>query len=226
MIPEKKRSYFFLYFDTHHHSWIFSISILFHFYFVVVGSFLILCCMSSEFNLIPTAPTVYPHQNVDHSLFSYQFVGDGVDAVAVAVLVGDLVVIGTFVGDLVGGDTVGELVVVIGTFVVGLVLGAVVGRFVGRFVGRQPDLVQSEFPEPKVGLVVGDLAVDEVGEGVVGEGVGSGTGTGIDIGDLVQSGFDLVHAEFPEERLGLLLLLLLPSAFILFISPPIDARER
>ena len=174
---------------------------------------------------IPTIPTVsYPHQNVDHSLFSYQFVGDGVDAVAVAV-VGDLVD-GTFVGDLVGGDTVGELVSVVGTFVVGLVLGAVVGRFVGRFVGRQPDLVQSEFPEPKVGLVVGDLAVDEVGEGVVGDGVGSGTGTGTEIGEFVQSGLDLVHAEFPDERLGLLLLLLLPSAFTLFISPPIDARER
>ena len=146
------------------------------------------------------------------------------DAVAVAV-VGDLVVDGTFVGDLVGGDTVGGLVVV-GTFVVGLVLGAVVGRFVGRFVGRQPDLVQSEFPEPKVGLVVGDLAVDEVGEGVVGDGVGSGTGTGTEIGEFVQSGLDLVHAEFPDERVGLLLLLLLPSAFTLFISPPIDARER
>ena len=146
------------------------------------------------------------------------------DAVAVAV-VGDLVD-GTFVGDLVGGDTVGELVSVVGTFVVGLVLGAVVGRFVGRFVGRQPDLVQSEFPEPKVGLVVGDLAVDEVGEGVVGEGVGSGTGSGTGIGEFVQSGLDLVHAEFPDERLGLLLLLLLPSAFTLFISLPIDARER
>jgi len=147
-----------------------------------------------------------------------------VDAVAV---VGDLVD-GTFVGDLVGGDTVGELVSVIGTFVGGLVLGAVVGRFVGRFVGRQPDLVQSEFPEPTVGLVVGDLAVDEVGEGVVGAGVGTGTGTGTGtgIGEFVQSGLDLVHAEFPDEILGLLLLLLLPSAFILFISPPIDARER
>ena len=183
----------------------FSISIL----FCCCWLFLLSWCMSSEFNLIPTTPTVYPHQNLDHSLLSYQFVGDGVDAVAV-----------------VGGDTVGELVVVIGTFVVGLVLGAVVGRFVGRFVGRQPDLVQSEFPEPKVGLVVGDLAVDEVGEGVVGDGVGSGTGTGTEIGEFVQSGLDLVHAEFPDERVGLLLLLLLPSAFTLFISPPIDARER
>ena len=225
MIPEKSDHIFF-YFDTHHHSWIFSISISISFLFCCCcWFFLLLWCMSSEFNLIPTAPTVYPHQNLDHSLFSYQFVGDGVDAVAVAVLVGDLVVIGTFVGDLVGGDTVGELVV-IGTFVVGLVLGAVVGRFVGRFVGRQPDLVQSEFPEPKVGFVVGDLAVDEVGEGVVGDGVGSGTGSGTEIGEFVQSGLDLVHAEFPDEILGLLLLLLLPSAFTLFISPPIDARER
>ena len=207
----KKRSYF-SYFDAHHHSWIFSFCSCW--LFCCCWLFLLLWCIRIQFQ---------PYQIVDHILSSYQSVGDGVDAVAVAV-VGDLVD-GTFVGDLVGGDTVGELVVV-GTFVGGLVLGAVVGRFVGRFVGRQPDLVQSEFPEPKVGLVVGDLAVDEVGEGVVGDGVGTGTGTGTEIGEFVQSGLDLVHAEFPDERVGLLLLLLLPSAFTLFISPPIDARER